>query len=98
MHILEMKWHVYKMQLIWAKANNTSVAKIEIVQKKFWSKKLGKVSLYRPSNKKLDFEIPFHYLMLLLCSYQKKFGRRSMGHNMEWQYDGKSYLTKETIY
>jgi hypothetical protein len=34
---------------------------------------------YRPSNKKLDFEIQFRHL-IQLCSYLNQIGRRSMGH------------------
>ena len=59
----------------------------------------GKVSLYRPSNKKLDFEIPISLsdATTLLIPIKSLVGGR-WGVNMEWQYDGKSYLSKETIY
>ena len=59
----------------------------------------GKVSLYRPSNKKLDFEIPISLSDVTTLLIPKKSlagGRWDI--NMEWQYEGKSYLTKETIY
>jgi hypothetical protein len=58
----------------------------------------GNVSLYRPSNKKLDFEIPISLsdASLLIPKSNLIGGRWDI--NMEWQYDGKSYLTKETIY
>ena len=59
----------------------------------------GKVSLYRPSNKKLDFEIPISLsdaTTLLIPKKSLAGGRWDI--NMEWQYDGKSYLSKETIY
>ena len=59
----------------------------------------GKVSLYRPSNKKLDFEIPISLsdaTTLLIPKKSLAGGRWDI--NMEWQYDGKLYLTKETIY
>ena len=59
----------------------------------------GKVSLYRPSNKKLDFEIPISLsdaTTLLIPKKSLVGGRWDI--NMEWQYEGKSYLTKETIY
>ena len=59
----------------------------------------GKVSLYRPSNKKLDFEIPISLsdaTTLLIPKKSLAGGRWDI--NMEWQYEGKSYLTKETIY
>ena len=59
----------------------------------------GKVSLYRPSNKKLDFEIPISLSDVTTLLIPKKSlvgGRWEI--NMEWQYEGSSYLTKETIY
>lgn len=58
----------------------------------------GKVSLYRPSNKKLDFEIPISLSnsSLLIPKTNLVGGRWDI--NMEWQYEGKSYLTKETVY
>jgi len=57
------------------------------------------VSLYRPSNKKLDFQIPISLsdATTLLIPIKSLVGGR-WGVNMEWQYDGKSYLSKETIY
>lgn len=58
----------------------------------------GKVSLYRPSNKKLDFEIPISVTnpTLLIPKTSLLGGRWDI--NMEWQYEGKSYLTKEIVY
>lgn len=58
----------------------------------------GKVSLYRPSNKKLDFEIPISLANATLLIPKKSLVDGRWDINMEWQYDGKSYLTKETIY
>ena len=59
----------------------------------------GKVSIYIPSNKKLDFEIPISLsdaTTLLIPKKSLAGGRWDI--NMEWQYEGKSYLSKETIY
>ena len=59
----------------------------------------GKVSLYRPSNKKLDFQIPISLSdATTLLIPIKSLVRGRWDVNMEWQYDGKSYLSKETIY
>ena len=58
----------------------------------------GKVSLYRPSNKKLDFEIPISLTNVTLLIPKKSLVDGRWDINMEWQYEGKSYLTKETIY
>ncbi|NRT11929.1 FixH family protein [Flavobacterium sp. 14A] len=58
----------------------------------------GKVSLYRPSMKNLDFEIPISLSKpTLLIPKSKLLGGR-WDINMEWHYEGKAYLTKETIY
>ncbi len=58
----------------------------------------GKVSLYRPSNKKLDFEVPISLSNpTLLIPFSNLVGGR-WDINMEWQYSGKQYLTKEIIY
>ena len=58
----------------------------------------GKVSLYRPSNKKLDFEVPISLsIPTLLVPVSNLVGGR-WDINMEWQYSGEQYLTKEIIY
>ena len=56
----------------------------------------GKVIFYRSSNKKLDFEVPISSATLLVPAKDLVPGRWEI--NMEWQYEGKQYLTKETIY
>lgn len=58
----------------------------------------GKVSLYRPSTKKLDFEIPISLSNPTLLIPKKSLVGGRWDINMEWQYNGKSYLTKEIIY
>ncbi|MBQ0908073.1 FixH family protein [Flavobacterium sp. F-328] len=80
---------------------NTVSSGIEIVfPEDFIAKDVtGKVSLYRPSNKKLDFEVPIslsNATTLLIPKKSLAGGRWDI--NMEWQYKGKSYLSKETIY
>ena len=78
--------------------NNSEGIKI-VFPDQFIPKKIkGKVSLYRPSNKKLDFEIPISLSnpSLLIPKSNSVGGRWDI--NIEWQYEGKFYLTKETIY
>jgi nitrogen fixation protein FixH len=58
----------------------------------------GTVSLYRPSNKKLDFEIPISLSNPTLLIPKKSLVGGHWDINMEWQYEGKSYLTKEKVY
>lgn len=58
----------------------------------------GKVSFYRPSNKKFDFIVPLSLTnSSLLVGKEKLLGGR-WDINMEWQYEGKQYLSKEVIY
>ena len=74
---------------------------VEIVFPKIFVPKniKGKVSLYRPSNKKYDFQIPISLSdATTLLIPIKSLVRGRWDVNMEWQYDGKSYLSKETIY
>ena len=58
----------------------------------------GKVSLYRPSNKKLDFDTPISLFNPTLLIPKSKLVGGQWDINMEWQYEGKKYLTKEPIY
>lgn len=58
----------------------------------------GKVSLYRPSNKNLDFEIPITLSTSTLLIPKKSLLGGRWDINMEWNYDGKSYLTKKVLY
>lgn len=57
----------------------------------------GKVSLYRPSNQKLDFEIPISLSSsnLLIPKTDLAGGRWDI--SIEWEYEGKEYLNKKEI-
>ena len=58
----------------------------------------GKVSFYRPSNQKLDFEIPISLSgsHLLIPKSNLVGGRWDI--SVDWKYQGKEYLTKKTIF
>jgi hypothetical protein len=58
----------------------------------------GNVLLYRPSNKKFDFNTQIVLTNSTLLISQKKLVKGRWDVNMEWQYEGKKYLTKEVIY
>ena len=58
----------------------------------------GKVTFYRPSDKKFDFEVPILLSNSSLNVPKEKLLGGRWDINMEWQYEGKQYLTKETIY
>lgn len=67
--------------------------------KQFDSKQVnGTVSLYRPSNKKLDFEIPLSLTNATLLIPKKSLVGGRWDITMEWQYEGKLYTTKEDLY
>lgn len=57
----------------------------------------GKVSLYRPSNKKLDFEIPISLTNSTLLIPNKSLVGGRWDINMEWQYGGNVYLSKKEL-
>ena len=57
----------------------------------------GKVFLYRPSNKQLDFEIPISLSNTYLLIPDKSLVDGRWNISIDWQYNGKSYLFKETL-
>ncbi len=58
----------------------------------------GKVVFYRPSDKKFDFELPLLLSNSSLNVPKEKLLGGRWDINMEWQYEGKQYLTKEVVY
>lgn len=58
----------------------------------------GTVNFYRSSNKKFDFNVPISLVTSSLNVPKKRLLGGRWEINMEWQYAGKQYLTKETIY
>lgn len=58
----------------------------------------GKVVFYRPSDKKFDFEVPLSLSNSSLNVPKEKLLGGRWDINMEWQYEGKQYLTKEVVY
>ncbi len=56
----------------------------------------GKVALYRPSAKKLDFEIPLSGSTLLIPN--STFAGGQWDVTLSWEYEGKSYINKKPIY
>jgi len=57
----------------------------------------GKVSLYRPSNKHLDFETPISLSEIYLLVPDKRLLDGRWDISIDWQYDGTSYLYKKSI-
>jgi hypothetical protein len=58
----------------------------------------GNVLLYRPSNKKFDFNTSIALTNSALLIPKDKLVKGRWDVNMEWQYNGIKYLTKEVIY
>uniref|UniRef100_UPI0040496B8A FixH family protein n=1 Tax=Flavobacterium sp. TaxID=239 RepID=UPI0040496B8A len=58
----------------------------------------GKVSFYRPSNQRLDFEYQISKSNpdLLIPTKSLVGGRWDI--SVDWQYQGKNYLSKQTVY
>ena len=57
----------------------------------------GKMFLYRPSNKQLDFETTISLSNSNLLIPDKRLVDGRWNINVDWQYKGKSYLFKESI-
>ncbi len=58
----------------------------------------GKVSLYRPSNQKLDFEIPISLSSPHLLIPKSSLEGGLWDITVDWSYQATDYLNKETIY
>ncbi|CAM3447086.1 Cytochrome C oxidase Cbb3 [Flavobacterium longum] len=58
---------------------------------------VGKVSLYRPSASKLDFEVPFSSRGHLLIPSTRLVGGQ-WDITLEWTSNGKTYIIKKKIY
>lgn len=57
----------------------------------------GKVSLYRPSNQKLDIEIPISVSVPYLFIPKQDLAGGRWDITVDWQYDGKGYLITEML-
>jgi hypothetical protein len=58
----------------------------------------GTVSLYRPSNKKLDFDTPISLSSSDLLIPKKNLVGGLWDITVQWNYEGKTYLNREEIY
>lgn len=57
----------------------------------------GKVSLYRPSSQKLDFEIPISVSAPYLLIPKSDLAGGRWDITVDWQYDGKGYINSEKL-
>ena len=60
-----------------------------------FTKDTGKVSLYRPSNKKLDFDIPLSLSSPRLLIPKKNLVGGRWDIAVDWNYNGNGYISKE---
>ena len=58
----------------------------------------GKVSLYRPSAKRLDFELPFKLSGSTLLIPKRDFAGGNWDMTLTWTYGQKNYLMKQKLY
>lgn len=58
----------------------------------------GKVSLYRPSNQKLDFEVPISLSSTHLLIPKSNLVGGRWDISIDWNYQGKNYLNKQEVY
>ena len=81
------------------KISNTSEGITVSFPKNLDVKKIkGKVSLYRPSNQKLDFVTPITLSNSDLLIPKNNLVGGLWDISVEWSYEGKNYLNKEEIY
>ena len=62
-----------------------------------YSKINGKVSLYRPSSQKLDFEIPISLSSPHLLIPKSNLAGGLWDISIDWEYDGVKYLNKHSF-
>lgn len=58
----------------------------------------GKVSLYRPSAKKMDFEFPIHLSGSSLLIPKRDFAGGNWDMTVAWRYGGKDFIMKQKLY
>lgn len=58
----------------------------------------GKVILYRPSDQKLDFEIPISISTPYLLIPKNSLAGGLWDITVDWEYDSVNYMNKETMY
>ena len=63
-----------------------------------YSKIKGKVSLYRPSSQKLDFEVSISLTSPHLLIPKSSLTGGLWDISVDWNYEGTDYLNKETVY
>lgn len=58
----------------------------------------GKVSLYRPSAKQMDFEFPLQLSNSVMLIPKADFAGGNWDMTLSWSYQGKEYISKQKLY
>ena len=77
--------------------NTAEGVKIQFPADFDYSKINGKVSLYRPSSQKLDFEIPISLSSPHLLIPKSNLAGGLWDISIDWEYDGVKYLNKDSF-
>lgn len=77
--------------------NTTEGLEIHFPKSFDWTQIQGKVSLYRPSNQQLDFDIPISLSSSNLLIPKTKLAGGRWDITIDWKYNGKEFLNKETV-
>jgi hypothetical protein len=75
--------------------NTAEAIKINFPTDFDFSKIKGKVSLYRPSDQKLDFDMPISLSAPYMLIPKNDLAGGRWDITVDWQYEGKSYINKE---
>jgi nitrogen fixation protein FixH len=77
--------------------NEASNIKVTFPKDYDYSKITGKVSFYRPSSQKLDFEIPISLASPYLLIPKNNLADGRWDISIDWSYEGVNYLNKEIV-
>jgi nitrogen fixation protein FixH len=77
--------------------NEASAIKVTFPKDYDYSKITGKVSFYRPSSQKLDFEIPISLASPYLLIPKNNLADGRWDISIDWSYEGVNYLNKEIV-
>jgi len=95
---LEKQQNAIDMSMNILISNSNEGISIDFPSNMDFSKINGKVSFYRPSNQKLDFEVPISLSSPHLLIPKSNLVGGLWDISVEWNYEGKEYLFKKSVY
>ena len=78
-------------------SNEATAIKVTFPKGYDFTKIQGKVSLYRPSSQKLDFEVPISLSSPHLLIPKSNLAGGLWDISIDWEYDGVKYLNKDSF-